>query len=188
MIVTASFRKGCHEVSMQFPHQVFQHHFLVLSCFDRVIFKGICPSAACVLREIRRCRIGDASRGLLKFVAPQWSQRWSIMPRHSPRSIAGFTSIVRQDRQRCLAEEQLAMSPAAEGLIGIFASRKLPTFKLHTAKTGLASSRRGCRNASCTTISSIASWGSSTSACRPWSRHADSLPVYANGHHYVRGN
>jgi hypothetical protein len=105
----------------------------VLSCFDRVVFKGHLP--ICRLEKfqgfvdyvlkIRRC-------DYLKKVAPEWSQR---LVEHSKRYAAERSrpwryrpGVIDKDGW---AKEQLACAPVIEGLVGVLCVMEAcPTFKL----------------------------------------------------------
>jgi hypothetical protein len=105
----------------------------VLSCFDRVIFKGHLPvSRPATFENFVDYYLQMRRADFLKFVAPKWSQRLvdyaeAYAGKHG-RAYKYYAGKIDKD---AWAEEQLALSPTAEGLIGILCVLEAcPTFKL----------------------------------------------------------
>src|SRR5271166_1960690 len=111
--------------------------FWVLSCFDRVIFKGHLPISRVAQFErfvdyVLKVRRVD----FLKILAPEWSER---LVEHSKsfaqkygRPWEYYAGDIDKD---AWAKEQLALSPLLEGLVGVLCVMEAcPTFKLAQAK------------------------------------------------------
>ena len=109
----------------------------VLSCFDRVIFKGHLPISRVAEFErfvdyVLKVRRVD----FLKVLAPQWSDRLvahsKSVAQKCGRSWEYYPGDIDKD---AWAKEQLARSPLLEGLIGVLCVMEgCPTFKLAQAK------------------------------------------------------
>jgi hypothetical protein len=109
----------------------------VLSCFDRVIFKGHLPiSRASEFERFVDYVLKVRRVDFLKVLAPQWSER---LVEHS-KSFADkygrpweyYGGDIDKD---AWAKEQLARSPRREGLVGVLCVMEAcPTFKLAPAK------------------------------------------------------
>jgi len=109
----------------------------VLSCFDRVLFKGHLPiSRAFELENFVDFRLKMRRSDFLKVLLPQWSDR-----------VVGHSKLFAQKYQRpwefrrgdvdkdAWAKEQLAMSPIAVGLIGVLCVMETcSTFRIGSGK------------------------------------------------------
>jgi hypothetical protein len=103
-----------------------------LSCFDRVIFKGHLPISRPTQFEYFVDSLKIRRMDFLKVQGPEWSERLvehakRYAQEHS-RSWEYRTGNVDKD---AWAKEQLALSPIAEGLVGVLCVMEAcPTFKL----------------------------------------------------------
>ena len=105
----------------------------ILSCYDRVIFKGHLPiGQPAFFEKFVDGELGMRRADFLKFVAPKWSQR---LVDHAEAFAKKYRRLYeyrpgKVDKD-AWAEEQLALSPTAEGLIGILCVMETcPAFKL----------------------------------------------------------
>ena len=109
----------------------------VLSCFDRVIFKGHLPiSRAYEFENFVDYRLKIRRADFLKVVGPEWSER---LVEHSKRFAQkysrGWEYHPGEIDKDAWAKEQLRESPITEGLIGILCVMEAcATFKLKPGK------------------------------------------------------
>ena len=105
----------------------------VLSCFDRVIFKGHLPiSRACELEKFVDYVLNLRRADFLKVTVPQWSEHLvehaKAFARKYGRPYEFFQGAVDKD---AWAKEQKHKQPVTEGLLGILCVMEAcPTFKL----------------------------------------------------------
>ena len=137
----------------------------VLSCFDRVIFKGHLP----ISRPVEFERFVDYTLKIrradfLKTVAAQqWSERLVL---NTPRVIAHkdgrpweyYSGNIDKD---AWAKEQLGLSPVAQGLVGVLCVMEACRDIQAGSGQGSAPFRvaQACPSASCITTSSTRNWG-----------------------------
>jgi hypothetical protein len=105
----------------------------VLSCFDRMIFKGYLP--LCRLSELERfvdCELNMRRMDFIKQAAPRYADR---LVEHAQQYAAQHGrryeySGRKLDKDRW-AKRQLAESPVKEGLVGVLCTKEVcPTFQL----------------------------------------------------------
>ncbi len=109
----------------------------VLSCFDRVIFKGHLPiSRASEFEKFVDCHLKIRRADFLEVVGPEWSERLveqaKRMAQKYDRLYEYHAGEVDKD---AWAKEQLQRHPVVEGLVGILCVKEAcPTFKLAQGK------------------------------------------------------
>lgn len=105
----------------------------VLSCFDRIIFKGHLPiSRASEFERFVDYRLRIRRADFLKILGPKWSER---LVEHSKRFAQKYgrpweyyAGDIDKD---AWAKEQLALAPVLEGLVGVLCVMEAcATFKL----------------------------------------------------------
>jgi hypothetical protein len=104
-----------------------------LSCFDRVIFKGHLPiSRPATFENFVDHHLQMRRADFLKVVAPKWSQRLvDYAEAFAKKYCRPYKYHAGKIDKDAWAEEQLALSPTVEGLIGILCVLEAcPTFKL----------------------------------------------------------
>jgi hypothetical protein len=110
----------------------------VLSCFDRVIFKGHLPiSQPYELENFVDYRLKMRRYDFLKVLAPKWSARLVAHSRvFAEKAGKRPWEFLRGDVDKdAWAKEQLEMSPIAAGLIGVLCVMETcPTFRLGSGK------------------------------------------------------
>jgi hypothetical protein len=109
----------------------------VLSCFDRVIFKGHLPiSWASSFESFVDYRLRMRRADFLKVLAPQWSERLVEHAREFARKYGRIYEYhAGKIDKDAWAEEQLVWSPIEEGLVGVLCVKEAcSTFKLAYAQ------------------------------------------------------
>ena len=106
----------------------------VLSCFDRVIFKGHLALASpreleyfvdCVLK-VRRC-------DFMKIIGPSTPTVWSSMPKNARKAGRTYIYLTGKFRKDDWAKKLIRDQGIAEGLVGILCTQETcPSFKLMT--------------------------------------------------------
>jgi hypothetical protein len=158
----------------------------VLSCFDRVIFKGHLPISRAYEFEnfidyrlkMRRCDFMDK-------VAPRWSERLvghsKLFAQKYGRVWEYFAGDVDKD---AWAKEQLNMSPVLEGLVGVLCvMESCPTFKLGRGKDRPCFIRRNVPQRVLYYYFIDRELGLMHVRLQTWAPFT--CQVYANGHDYV---
>ncbi len=133
----------------------------VLSCFDRVIFKGHLPiSRAKEFERFVDYTLRIRRVDFLKSRGPEWSERLVEHSKRFAQKCSRPWEYHAGDIDKdAWAKEQLVRSAVPHGLVGVWCVMEAcRTFKLRPARVGPASCRGRCRSASCTTTSSTRTW------------------------------
>ena len=158
----------------------------VLSCFDRVIFKGHLPiSRAYEFENLIDYRLKMRRCDFMDKVAPRWSEK-----------IVGHSKLFAQKYGRvweyragdvdkdAWAKEQLNMSPVLEGLVGVLCvMESCPTFKLGRGKDRPCFIRRNVPQRVLYYYFVDRELGLMHVRLQTWAPFT--CQVYANGHDYV---
>ena len=105
----------------------------VISCFDRIIFKGHLPiSYASAFEKFVDYVLNIRRDEFLKKIGPEWSER---LVKHAEAFAQKFNRLFKKHQgaidKDAWAKEQLRLHPVAHGLVGILCvMESCPTFKL----------------------------------------------------------
>src|SRR5467141_4087291 len=142
----------------------------VLSCFDRMLFRGYLPiMSGAAMAEFLQAK-GVDRWGLKTFLLTQAAR----LKKHAMEMAAAagrpYQYLGERTRKEDLARQIAERDGIGDGLVCVFALLELSrTFQWCGRSAAHSSSRPGESVCSSITTSWIASWGSSTSSCRPGS-------------------